>query len=57
MKKNVLKIKGINCRVDQGSVEVSCYGYKCNNCCGLKNCDCENKLDKVGQKKYAESDY
>lgn len=52
MKRIFLKIKGINCHVEQeeklsGRTEVFCYGNsKCDTCCGLVNCECNDKLIK-----------
>ena len=50
MKKLFSKIKGIKCRIinqnnDKKEKEIYCYGNnKCDTCCGLEICECNNKL-------------
>ena len=47
--KTILKIKGVDCRIDyqknrDGKQEIFCYNSnKCNDCCGLENCECNDK--------------
>jgi len=52
MKKAILKIKGIKCRIYQVNGEVRCYSYKCYRCCGLKNCDCDYNNKLIAKKNY-----
>ncbi|MDP2930223.1 MAG: hypothetical protein Q8N56_01275 [bacterium] len=56
MKKLISKIKGIKCRIEQekelkeeskAGATIFCYGNDdCNTCCGLKVCECSDKLIK-----------
>jgi len=46
MKKIILKIKGIKCKVIRNlQKEIYCnHGHRCNGCCGLEICECGSKL-------------